>query len=173
MLCRFRFALHKSFVDGHIRGDIRQFSSLPGFYLPARRVEITLQCLNARFGSSVAFGVFKSDFDGLDCFRGSSCEAPTFDGVCGSIQQNGMATDWVHILDMAVGPDCDLEAYLTAELHATGDLRIRRHNSGLYLARCAVFLATNASWLKQKEQGGKDRKREGPFRPEREHVKLL
>jgi len=124
-------------------------------------------------GSSVAFGVFKSDFDGLDSFRGRGSEAPTFDGACGGIHQNGMATDWVHILDMAVGGDGDLEANLTAELHATGDLRIRRHNSGLYLALSAVFLATNGSWLKQKERGGKDCKREGPFRPKREHVKLL
>jgi hypothetical protein len=42
MLWSFQSALYESFVDDHLRGDIRQFASLPRFYLLSHRLEVPL-----------------------------------------------------------------------------------------------------------------------------------
>src|SRR5271155_1526544 len=43
----FQFAFHESLVDDHLRGDIRQFTSLPGFHLLSHRLEVPLHSIHA------------------------------------------------------------------------------------------------------------------------------
>src|SRR5260370_8841300 len=39
---RFQFALHKSLVDDNLRGDVRQFPSLPSLHLLSHRLKVSL-----------------------------------------------------------------------------------------------------------------------------------
>ena len=48
----FQFALDDRFIDDHVRRDVRQFASLPGFHLCSYGLEVVLHSINARPGCS-------------------------------------------------------------------------------------------------------------------------
>jgi hypothetical protein len=43
----FEFTLSERLVDDHLGGDVRQFTSLPGFRLLSHRLEVLLHSVNA------------------------------------------------------------------------------------------------------------------------------
>ncbi len=43
----FQSALNERLVDDHLRGDVRQFASLPGFHLLSHRLKVSLHSINA------------------------------------------------------------------------------------------------------------------------------
>ncbi len=43
----FEPALDKRFVDDHFGGDVRQFTSLPGFHLVSQGLEVSLHSIDA------------------------------------------------------------------------------------------------------------------------------
>ncbi len=46
---RFQFALHKSLVDDNLRGDVRQFPSLPCLHLLSHRLKVSLHPIYTHF----------------------------------------------------------------------------------------------------------------------------
>jgi len=47
VLGRFQFAFYKSFVNDRLRGDVGQFTFLPGFDLLSHRLEVPWHSINA------------------------------------------------------------------------------------------------------------------------------
>jgi len=47
VLCSFESALDKYLVNDYLGGDVRQFTSLPGYHLLSHRLEVPLHSINA------------------------------------------------------------------------------------------------------------------------------
>src|ERR1035437_10856938 len=47
VLCSFESALDKYLVNDYLSGDVRQFTSLPGYHLLSHRLKVPLHSINA------------------------------------------------------------------------------------------------------------------------------